>query len=65
MIEHIPNGSRTLTVYSVGEAMQRAEAVQRAAAKVGAVQADIPGLWNAPGHPELTTGQLLDLASRF
>lgn len=25
---------------------------------------DIPGLWNVPGHPELTSGQLLDLWRR-
>lgn len=29
--------------------------------EIGAVEADIPGLWNVPGHPELTTGQLLVL----
>lgn len=25
---------------------------------LGATPSDIPGLWNAPGYPELTTGQL-------
>jgi hypothetical protein len=30
-----------------------------------ATPADIPGLWNAPGYPELTTGQLLGEASRI
>jgi hypothetical protein len=37
--------------------------VQAAAMLLGATQADIPGLWNAPGYPELTTGQLLQVAS--
>lgn len=39
-------------------------AAYAAANKLGAVPADIPGLWNVPGHPELTTGQLIDLAAR-
>ncbi|RSU57992.1 hypothetical protein [Sphingobium yanoikuyae] len=39
-------------------------AAYAAAKKLGAVPADIPGLWNVPGHPELTTGQLIDLAAR-
>lgn len=37
--------------------------VQAAAMLLGATEADIPGLWSAPGYPELTTGQLLQIAS--
>lgn len=37
--------------------------VLMAAKQLGAVQSDIPGLWNAPGYPELTTAQLLGIAS--
>jgi hypothetical protein len=37
---------------------------EAAVEKLGATPADIPGLWNLPGHPELTSQQLLDLASR-
>lgn len=37
-------------------------AVALAAARLNATPADIPGLWNAPGYPELTTGQLLNAA---
>lgn len=36
--------------------------VRDAAERLGATPADIPGLWNAPGYPELTTGQLLSIA---
>lgn len=37
-----------------------------AAASIGAAPAPgpIPGLWNVPGHPELTTGQMLMLAAQ-
>lgn len=38
--------------------------LEQAAAKLGATPADIPGLWNAPGYPELTSWQLLDAACR-
>lgn len=31
------------------------------AVEIGAAPADIPGLWNLPGYPELTTGQLLGI----
>ena len=40
------------------------EAAKRAAELIGATPADIPGLWNAPGYPELTTGQLLQIAAK-
>lgn len=37
-----------------------------AAASIGAIKDDrIPGLWHAPGHPELTTGQMMDLFGRM
>ena len=39
-------------------------AVEVAAAQLGATRSDIFGLWNVPGHGELTQGQLLDLAGR-
>ena len=39
-------------------------AVNSAAGRLGATPADVPGLWNLPGYPELTTGQLLEVASR-
>lgn len=32
------------------------------AAIIGATPADIPGLWNAPGYPELTTAQMVQVA---
>jgi hypothetical protein len=35
---------------------------EEAAKRLGAVPADIPGLWFAPGYPELTTGQLVSIA---
>lgn len=34
----------------------------RAAAQIGATPADLPGLWTAPGYPELTTSQMFDAA---
>ena len=37
--------------------------VEELARKMGATPADIAGLWNMPGYPELTTGQLLNIAS--
>lgn len=44
---------------------RRANMIQAAANILGAVPADgpIPGLWNVPGYPELTTGQLLQIAA--
>ncbi|PTR06472.1 MULTISPECIES: hypothetical protein [unclassified Novosphingobium] len=39
--------------------------IEQAAAKIGAVPADILGLWWAPGYPELTTGQLIDAARQL
>lgn len=33
------------------------------AARISAQPTDIPGLWSLPGYPELTTGQLLSIAS--
>lgn len=38
--------------------------VEAAAASIGAVRSEYPGLWNAPGYPELTTGEVLDMARR-
>lgn len=45
-------------------AKRQREAIQAAARTIGAVPADIPGLWFAPYYPELTTGQLLSIAYR-
>lgn len=38
--------------------------LEQAAAKLGATPSDMPGLWSAPGYPELTSWQLLDAACR-
>lgn len=38
--------------------------IVEAARKLNATPSDIPGLWNAPGYPELTTGQLLSVAGK-
>lgn len=40
----------------------REQVIERAAEKLEATEADIPGLWNAPGYPELTTNQMVALA---
>ena len=37
--------------------------VERSAQYLNATPADIPGLWNAPGYPELTTNQLIEIAT--
>ncbi len=37
--------------------------IANCAARLGATPADIPGLWNIPGYPELTTAQMLSLPS--
>jgi hypothetical protein len=37
--------------------------VELAARKLSATPSDMPGLWHAPGYPELTTGQLLSIAN--
>ena len=40
--------------------------IRTAASSIGAVEDErIPGLWHAPGHPELTTGQMMDLFGRM
>jgi hypothetical protein len=36
--------------------------IEKAAERLKATKADIPGLWNAPGYPELTTAQLCAVA---
>ena len=44
--------------------MRRRAMVESAAALVGALpDQTIPGLWHVPGYPELTTGQLLQIAA--
>jgi hypothetical protein len=35
--------------------------IAKIAETLGATPADIPGLWNLAGYPELTNGQLLQL----
>ncbi len=50
--------------YSAGEvAMARryADSLVRAAKALGATPSDMMGLWEVPGHPELTNGQLISL----
>ncbi len=65
---------RTIDLMSFGVAISKGgqrvdpqdfyiDPVGDAAKALGATRADIPGLWNAPGYPELTTGQLLDIAA--
>lgn len=38
-------------------------ALEDAAQRIGATPSDMPGLWNAPGHPELTSAQVIAIAS--
>ncbi len=38
--------------------------IEGAAVQLSARPADMPGLWIVPGHPELTTGQLIALANK-
>jgi hypothetical protein len=40
----------------------RRKTLSDAVKKLNATPATIPGLWNAPGYPELTTAQLLQIA---
>lgn len=44
--------------------LARTRAVLDARQRLGAQPSDgtMPGLWNVPGYPELTTNQLLNLA---
>lgn len=42
-----------------------ASPITEAAERIGARPSDIPGLWTAPGYPELTTGQLMSVAGRL
>ena len=37
--------------------------IERIAHELGATPADIAGLWNLPGFPELTTNQLYHVAA--
>lgn len=37
--------------------------IERIARELGAQPADIPGLWNLPGFPELTTNQLRSVSA--
>ena len=40
---------------------EQQRALEKVVARTGATPADIPGLWNVPGYPELTTAQLFSL----
>lgn len=40
----------------------REQVIEKAAKKLGASRADIPGLWRVSGYPELTTAQLVSIA---
>ncbi len=40
-------------------------AIMEASAKLGATMTNIPGLWDVPNYPELTTNQLLSIASNL
>lgn len=35
------------------------QTIEQMASDLRATRADIPGLWNVPGYPELTTNQLV------
>ncbi len=35
--------------------------IEDMARDLNAAPADLPGLWNVPGYPELTTGQLVSV----
>jgi hypothetical protein len=35
--------------------------IEDIASDLNAAPADLPGLWNVPGYPELTTGQLISV----
>ena len=35
------------------------QTIEQMASNLRATRADIPGLWNVPGYPELTTNQLM------
>jgi hypothetical protein len=37
--------------------------INEAATILGATPADVAGLWNAPGYPELTTAQMMYIAT--
>ena len=39
--------------------------IAECARKLGATPADMPGLWNVPGYPELTTAQMLSAATQL
>ena len=55
----VPFGGGTLTTNIPGFPMSRNQIAQTAADALGATKADMPGLWNLAGHPELTSGQLV------
>lgn len=37
------------------------QAISEELRRIGAQPADMPGLWNVPGYPEITTGQLMQV----
>lgn len=52
-----------LAIQYAGEPRERV--ISRAASALSARPSDIPGLWIVHGYPELTTGQLIDVAARI
>lgn len=46
---------------TVAMARRYADQLVRAAKAMNAQPSDMFGLWNVPGYPELTNGQLLDV----
>lgn len=55
-------GDRKLTLFERMSAISRGESFDQAAKELGATPVDgILGLWNVPGHNELSTTQMLSL----
>lgn len=45
--------------------MEMMMTIEQAAKALNATPSDIAGLWNAPGYPELTTNQLVQIAANL
>lgn len=63
--EHVRDpGSTVLSSINRFQPMRGPEMVRTAARWLNAMPAGVPGLWNLPGYPELTSGQLVDVYLR-
>lgn len=58
MTFELPIGRIGATAAEIGPIFDN---VREACEGLGATPADVAGLWNAPGFPELTTNQLLSI----